>query len=350
MTLAKAQAVRADKPDESFAGAVYTAMRTAEEEADHWIAKFQNDSYFFEYDRLAALVNDAHCSIRSHICEAAEKYLLAHDGVIDVWPDTRGESVHQFSYKDRETDKKVPVGTVAFDFFGDDYVGKLNFLRRKKKGFVYRNEHVNKYTQTVDYIAASTRRKQLKKEMEETRNRTNALAELGTLLGIGYLTLCTLCVLACMFFGFADVIMGLFDSLETMPSDSLARNLLMILYIVAFLPGILCSWLAMLPSKIYWTLTVLLLILCAGGAVLCFFGHRELHAATVLADKAEKEYRNFVGSTEYKEAKQNDRDTIAKNTAFTEEWQRAWYDWVCSVRTAPETAEEIDKKLAEQKR
>lgn len=186
--------------------------------------------------------------------------------------------------------------------------------------------------------------------MEETRNRTNALAELGMLLGIGYLTLCTLCVLACMFFGFADVIMGLFDSLETMPSDSLARNLLMILYIVAFLPGILCSWLAMLPSKIYWTLTILLLILCAGGAVLCFFGHRELHAATVLADKAEKEYRNFVGSTEYKEAKQNDRETIAKNTAFTEEWQRAWYDWVCSVRTAPETAEEIDKKLAEQKR
>lgn len=133
VTLAKAQAVRADKPDESFAGAVYTAMRTAEEEADHWIAKFQNDSYFFEYDRLAALVNDAHCSIRSHICEAAEEYLLKHNGVIDIWPDSMGETVHHFFAVDRDTDKKVPAGTIVFDFFGDDYVGKLNFLRRKKK-------------------------------------------------------------------------------------------------------------------------------------------------------------------------------------------------------------------------
>lgn len=348
-SLERAHLARQDKNGESFAGTVYAAMRAGETDGDKWIKGFHNDSYFFEYDRLANTVNHAYDLVRMRICSAAEEYLLAHNGVVDVWPDAVGEGVHQFSREDAETEKIYPVGTVTFDYFGDDYVEKMGMLRRKKKGFVYRNGRVNKYNGVDGHYAAVQKSKELKKEAKEAQGRTNALAELGTLVGVPYLALGTLCLLACMFFGFGDVITGLFASLEGMPSDSPARTLLQILYTVAFLPGILYGWVATLSGKLYWILAILLLLVCAGGAVLCFFGYREFHEFSACARQAEKAYRDYTESDEYKSLMSENRETLAKNTAFAEEWQRAWYDWICSVRKAPDTSEELDKKLREQK-
>ena len=348
-TLEAAHMARLDTSGESFAKAVYAAMRSGEADGDKWIDGFRNESYFFEYDRLANTVNHAYDLVRMRICAAAEKYLLAHDGVVDVWPDAVGEGVHQFSRKDAETGKVYPVGTVVFDYFGDDYVEKLGTLRRKKKGFVYRNGRVNKYNGIDGHAAAVKKSKELKQEMEEAEGRTNALAELGMLVGGPYLALGTLCLLACMFFGFGGVISGLFSSLEGMPGDSPARTLLQILYIVVFLPGILYGWIALLSGKLYWILTVLLLLVCAGGAVLCFLGYREFHEFSVLAKQAKKAWRAYIESDEYTLLMRENRETLAENTAFAEEWQRAWYNWVCSVRKAPDSSEALDQKLRENK-
>ena len=109
-TLEAAHRARQDKSGESFAGTVYAAMRAGEKDGDKWIGGFRNESYFFEYNRLANTVNHAYDRVRSRICSAAEEYLLAHDGVVDVWPDAVGEGVHQFSREDAEV---VPAGWPA---------------------------------------------------------------------------------------------------------------------------------------------------------------------------------------------------------------------------------------------
>ena len=355
-TLERAQMERWYGSGESFAGTVYAAMRDGEKEANKEIGSFswRNDSHFYALESLATTVNGAYDLVRSKICDAAEKYLLEHDGIIDVWPDAVGEGVHQLTREDAETEKTYPVGTFIFEYFGDDYVEKLGgLLRRKKENFVYRSGLYTKGSYwTLDRAISedSPKSKKLKKEMEEAQGKTNSLATLGTLVGIPYFALGALCILACMFFGFGDVITALLASLERMPADSALRTVLNILYIVAFLPGILYGCIAMLEGKLYWILTVLLLLACAGGAVLCFFGYREFHELSVLARQAKKEYRDYMGNEKYKTQMREKREALTKQAEFAEEWQRAWYDWICSVRKAPDTTEELDRKLSEKQK
>jgi len=266
--------------------------------------------------------------LREWAARSLQNYLLQHDGVVDQWPNS------SMGLKVSLCFHSIDDAVFFYDYFGDDFTYKNGEFQRKTDGLVYRNAY--KFSGTEEFNRMNDKAKELKDKADSCGNHTSILLVLFYAVGFFYCAFAALSVLANMFFGFSAAFFQFITTVTQGPNQTVIQKLLHGVLSIFAIPSFLHRLIALLPHGVfYWILTLLLLFMCISGAVYCFPNFRE-HC------KLQKEYKqarraadSFKNSAEYRQAAVENEETRKKYEAFAEEWQRAWYEWICTAKQAP---------------
>ncbi|MGN0479453.1 MAG: hypothetical protein ACI4GO_08455 [Hominenteromicrobium sp.] len=268
-------------------------------------------------------VNEHYKRIRGQIDQGMQAYILEHDGQIDSWADSAGETVlrHQ----------DVESAAFVFDYFGEDYVDSSSGkAARKSSGLVYRNEY--RFPGTEQYNKLEPEWERLNESVKKAKAGCAALSGLLSLIGAVYLLFGIVSVLGDILFGFGRVLDPIIEASDISMSISLIAALPYILYaLIVGIAGEVSD-----PMAIFCI--VLLLGACLIGMLFCFSFFKSYRKDAKALKRAKNELHQFMVSTDFKRIAAENEALCKKNEDLAEQWHRAWYRWVCSIKDAAKVA------------
>ncbi len=290
-------------------------------------------------------VNSYYAGLRAHMADWMQRYILAHGGKVDSWPDPLSSLVSTF--------EKLPGDKTAFDYFGADYTLVLPnaTLGRRTPDPVYRNDY--RYRAATPYSDLQKKKRDLGQETARPQKRkadTSLLVRILTLLGGLYCILAVLLILGEAFFGIGGPVIAMEESAGDNAWLAAGAFLLALpLHLYSFVLAIFSS----LSNGLTILFTLILLGLCLLGAIFCLsiFRTYQGNVRSVARDwkeskekyaKAEADRKAALQELEnspemWEQAKREEEAEKVKKAeleAFAEEWHRAWFDWVCREKSS----------------
>lgn len=320
------------RQDGEFVKAYHKSLKDAEQCRDEFVSKAKAELTASNKDVAKEICEHANrdmAFMRGWAANALQDYLLSHDGTVDQWPDSAtGDYLSMSDFSGSQY-------YFIFDYFGDDYVCRDGKIQRSTSKLVYRNAYT--YSSTDELRRLDSKKVELKNKERSCDNQREIIAHFLCTLGLFYCTLAVLTVLGNMFWGthgwISQFILNVTNATQGAHQTSLQKILHGVLTILA-LPSAAHWLIALLPSHgvFYWILTLTLLGMCICGALYCYSRVKQCRAAQKVWKQAARELRQFEESAEYKQAKAEDETVRRQYEAFAEEWQRAWYNWLCGEK------------------
>ena len=275
-------------------------------------------------------VNEHYKKMRGQIDQEMQTYILEHDGQIDSWADSAGEEV--LRYRDVES------AAFVFDYFGEDYaVSSSGKVARKSSGLVYRNAY--SFPGTEAYNELEPEWHQLDDSFRKAKAACSKSSGLLSLIGLLYLLFGIVSVLGDILFGFGSVLDPIIEASDLSRSISIIAALPYILYslIVGIFGGV--------SDRMAIFCIALLLGACLIGLLFCLSCFGQYRKNAKVRKRAKKELNAFMTRTDFKRIAAENEALRKKNEDLAEQWHRAWYRWVCSIKdsakVAPKEAYEV---------
>lgn len=306
----------------SFSGRLSTVIREYQKTHSITYDYKESDGISQRKEKMCSAVNSYYDDLRGRVDEEMQAYILEHDGRIDSWGDSAGETV--------SSDEGC---SFVFDYFGADYrITRSGEAVRKSPKPVYRNQY--RFPGTDAYNSAEDERRSLefgvKKAKEAGDGRFVAFL---CLVGMLYLLLGMLLVLGDILFQLGSAIIDPIYEINT--ALGMLVSLPYTLY--ALIAGIFGE-----AGEMRIFLVVILLGACLIGFFWLLSGFKTCSEYAKALKKAKKALNCLIKSAEYKRiVAENDR-LRRLNTELAEQWHRAWYDWVCTVKRSPADAAGLD--------
>lgn len=311
-------------PD-GFAATYFETLKQAEKEMETVYSYYENEDSWRtdEVDGKVAsctLINKEHMKIREKIDHKMQKYLLSHDGRIDLWPDGSG-----FRVLCREETK------FYFHYFGhrysETYYNHYDEVRRTGSDLVYRNEYVSSLKPGLDHENRDTAPESPNYKPYKTEEKKAKMEEKAKMGKETVKESHTTCIVAAV----AGVLLFL----------------VMVSLLVNRVFGVEGPVTQLIGSD-FPELHTFCLVLSALGVWACitqYLNHRDYKRASEKDLQAYEEY--LAGPYEQElnaEKEQEARKTEAWNrdNAFAGEWHRAWFEWARQVGDLPEDAEKAE--------
>lgn len=307
--------------------AYYKALRfSAEWEDEHNDVIVALDASDSEINKERLIKANRHfAAMRQSGAQAIQEYLLAHDGVADFWP------VHglEFSYAYRHQKGE----RYTYDYFGDDYeLTWQDEVRRKSDKLIYRNDF--KFYGTREYQRLKSKEQELERACKGASYKSGGFLSVVYGAGLGYCLFALLTILADMAFGASSLLAGLLESVQA--GDSIFHKVMQVVCSLLAFPSSLHWFMkSNLHGGLYWGALVMVLVVLASAIFLLFLHFKAARGDGGQAKKAQRAYRSFVKSADYKRIVAENEAERQRQEAFAEQWHRAWYDWTCKNCKSP---------------
>lgn len=293
-----------------FAAAYFEAVKDAER---HINTNFSFSHYGFDVKRHALEgacknFNQEHDKMRQYIARKLQRYLLTHDGRIDMWPDDAGNMV--LSFEGRKAyfhyfSKNYYVGHSEID---DEY----DTLEQHKPILTYRSGFVS----DIHPGSAAHKPEEKSAEMKEKVKKLEEMAKhthndfVASLVGGILLIFVILSLLSSLFFKTGGPVIWVLTILSN-------------------------GFLKAPPGPVLHILCMAICLLGIWGCVGQYLTYRDFKRDF---EKAEQEYSAYM-KNDFQRQKEEDETqkaeqerARAEDIAFAEEWQRAWFEWFKSAR------------------
>lgn len=276
-------------------------------------------------NEVCRTVNTYHDKLREKLDLKMQEYLLAHNGVIDSWPDPASLVSRTFTRTG-----KTPF---VFDYFGEDYVSdEFGDVARRSPDLIYRNAY--KYPAKKPLQALLEKSQSLQQDAAAGKQNRAILPRLGYTLIFLYCVFGIISILGEVFWGRGQALVdwpnawGMEEGAWLLAAEILwlvvTLPLRLYLFVLEFFPlDILhvIAPLAFLGFLLFWVYIF--------GSILL-----EMSKLSRKGRKAQKKLNALPASLEYQQASQEEEEekrVIEYNEKLAEQWHRAWYQWACAV-------------------
>lgn len=312
----------------TFAGKLYSVMTAYQKEHRARLTYESYDTQKQLKEKACSTVNAYYKEMRCKIDEEMQAYILEHDGNIDSWSDSDGDTVLRY--------ENVGDAQFVFDYFGEDFTVTFSGnVARKSSKLIYQNHY--RFPGTKKYLEAEEKRKQLENSVKNEKDTGGRASMVLGLIGFLYLLFGILSILGDMLFGW-DGALYTFIEANTSTGIAILAGLPYVMYIL--IVGIFGE----LTDSMVVFFMVILLGACLIGMLFCFSyfssGRKNVKALKL----AKKELNRWIKSADYKKIAAENEELRKKNEDLAEQWHRAWYHWVCSIRDSAAEARTEEMK------
>lgn len=306
----------------SFANRLCTVMKEYSESNKASYSYKESDGIREKKEKICSAVNRHYNDMRCRIDQEMQAYLLEHDGNVDSWDDSTDDLI-----------SKAEDCLFVFDYFGEDYkILHSGEAKRKSSRLVYRNQY--QFPGTEPYNSAERRRRVLETDVRKAREAGDGgFVRLLCLAGMIYLMVGMLAILGDLLFHLGSVTIDLLYE-----KNSTLGILVSIPYTVySLIVGIFGEF-----GKMEIFFIVILLGACLFGFLYLLDYFKTCSKNAKALKKAKKALDSLIKSDEYRQTvSENDR-LRRQNEELAEQWHRAWYAWVCSIKKSAAEATDND--------
>lgn len=304
------------EPD-GFAATYFRAVEEAEDKADMGYSykhSFKEGDEASNQERqieaACKTINDRFLEMRWAVDSVMQRYLLEHDGRVDMWPEPRGRHVFSVEYL-----------SFQFHLFGNDFESNAGLsVRRKKPAYSCEPLETDMEKHWIGKAEIQKRKLEdreysLKKKAAKERKNCRIWLIVG-----GLLAAAALLIAANMAFDIKEPLTVLLSVISRVCSEQ----------------G--------LGVELFPILRIVCLILCALGVIQSAGACAEYRKALKKAREAERERRDYVGGQYVLDAEEDERRKPAvlleqrQEREFYNQWRSAWFEWAVRVGDIPKDA------------